>query len=206
MTPADYERYFHLSASLRHLEAARLPHLASDVRAELALLEQKAERARRESHRRSFAPALSVEDVEEMAAFGVRFGAIHWIPSLMNLREYDLPLVRSFEALADRPRTTGRTRRFAQALRSDPDRILERGWTGFMVQIEIAHAEEDFDFIPHWSDSVQIPVYVQRLDQAIRIARVLRDRELLKNGPVPDRNLWTRYVRHGRRWDLPDSF
>ena len=70
--------------------------------------------------------------------------------------------------------------------------------------ILLLDAEEDFDFIPHWSDSVQIPIYVQRLDQAIRIARVLRDRELLENGPVPDRNLWTSYVRHGRRWDLPD--
>lgn len=206
MTPADYERYFHLSASLKHLKAARLSHLAEDVRAELARLESQAERSRRDAYRRSFAPSLSEDDIEEMAAFGVRFGAIHWIPAVLNLREYDLPLVRSFEALADKEWTTRKTRRFAEMLRSDPDHILERGWTGFMVQIEIAHAEEDFDFIPHWSDSVQIPVYVQRLDQAIRIARVLRDRELLESGPVPERNLWTSYVRHGRRWDLPDCF
>jgi hypothetical protein len=103
MTPQDYERYFHLSASLKHLEAARLPHLASDVRAELDLLAVKAESARREGHRRSFAPTLSGEDVEEMAAFGVRFGAIHWVPAVMNLREYDLPLVRSFVCAAYAP-------------------------------------------------------------------------------------------------------
>ena len=206
MTPTDYERYFHLSASLKHLEAAHLSHLADDVRAELARLEKRAERSRRDAYRRSFAPSLSEDDIEEMAAFGVRFGAIHWIPAVLNLLEYDLPLIRSFEGLADADWTTGKTRRFARALRAAPDRILEQGWTGFIVQIQIAHAEEDFDFIPHWSDSVHIPVYVQRLDQAIRIARVLRDRELLESGPVPERNLWTSYVRHGRRWDLPDCF
>jgi hypothetical protein len=206
MTPKDYERYFHLSASLKHLEAARLPHLATDVRAELARLEKQAELSRRDAYRRSFAPSLSKEDVEEMAAFGVRFGAIHWIPAVVNLQEYDLPLIRSFEGLADADWTTGKTRRFARALSADPDRLLEKGWTGFIVQIQIAHAEEDFDFVPHWSDSVQVPIYVQRLDQAIRIARVLRDRELLESGPVPERNLWTSYVRNGRRWDLPDCF
>jgi hypothetical protein len=164
MTPADYERYFHLSASLKHLEAARLPHLADDVRAELARLEKQAELSRRDAYRRSFAPSLSKEDVEEMAAFWVRFGAIHWIPAMVNLREYDLPLIRSFEGLADADWTTGKTRRFARALSADPDRLLEKGWTGFIVQIQIAHAEEDFDFVPHWSDSVQVPIYVQRLD------------------------------------------
>lgn len=206
MGPRDYEQYFHLTSSLKHLEAAGLRHLTADVRAKLAQLEAKAENQKRKAQRSYLAPTLSQDDIEEMAAFGVRFGAIYWVPAVMNLVEHDLTLSREFEALAESRSTTRKTRRFARALksRSDAYELSEAGWNGFVVKIEIAHAEEDYRFTPHWSDVLLMTVYVDRMNQAIRLARVLRDRYLLRRGPVPARHLWTQYAIHRKHWSLPD--
>ena len=140
------------------------------------------------------ANGMTAAHVDDMEQFGVAFGEIRWIPATMNRLENDLPWYRDTCKLAGAAWTTRRTRRFAQALIKcqDPMDLILAGWSGYLVEVRIASADEDFDWEPHWSEQSIVHVYVSNPAQALRLAPVLRDREIISSssGTVPEDMLW----------------
>lgn len=137
--------------------------------------------------------------VFDMGYFGVRIGKIYWIPGLLNDLENRLDIVRALQALAEDRWTTRRTRRFATALRKTTDcqKLIDKGYSGYVVSIEIASTDPEYDNRPHWSEYTSIPVYVDDPKQALRLAPVLRDREVISaaGGAADAGQLWTDLLR-----------
>ncbi|MCW3784184.1 hypothetical protein [Defluviimonas salinarum] len=209
MTSQDNETLHHLSKAAHNLELAGYPGDAEVVRERCRALRDRIEDEARTRRRAERNAILTQADRDEMACFGVRFGEIHWLPATLNLYEYDLQAWRHFESLAER-RSTRRTRKFGHDVRrlKYPGAVLDAGWTGFVVRIEIAHSEQDYGYVPHWSDVWLADVYVDQLPQALRLARVLRDRFVIENAReegsrVDPRYLWTEYRKYRKHRRLP---
>jgi len=211
------ERLRHLSQAIKHLDAAGMIEEARSARQEMDLLTQRpgspvlqgGEDVKVDLRRTIGAVKdcarhqhLKKSDINEMAHFGVRLGAIVWLPAALNTYECDLGLWRELENLADRG-ATRRTRKLGTAIQSlgEAERVFDHGWTGFVVEIEIAHSEEDYGYVPHWSDYAIHTVYVDHPYQALRIAKVLRDRQVISQGTpwggrVDPQYLWNTYSKN----------